>query len=147
MLQGTEEALRQAEESRLHEKAVISRVHARVGLLGNPSDGFYGKTISFSLKNFYAEVTLTPADTVQFLPHPEHDAHHYASLHDLVEKLETQGYYGGIRLLKAICKRFFEHCRQAEHQLPGKGFKLSYDTNIPRQAGLSGSSAIICAVL
>jgi glucuronokinase len=35
---------------------ITSRVYARVGLLGNPSDGFYGKTISFSLANFYAEV-------------------------------------------------------------------------------------------
>lgn len=35
--------------------AVTSRVHARVGLLGNPSDGFYGRTISFSLANFYAQ--------------------------------------------------------------------------------------------
>ena len=32
------------------------RVHARIGLLGNPSDGFYGKVISFSLQNFFAEV-------------------------------------------------------------------------------------------
>lgn len=56
MLTGTEEAIQQAEQARLHENVVISRVHARVGLLGNPSDGFHGKTISFSLKNFYAEV-------------------------------------------------------------------------------------------
>lgn len=31
-------------------------VYARVGLLGNPSDGFFGKTISLSLANFCAEV-------------------------------------------------------------------------------------------
>jgi glucuronokinase len=36
--------------------SITSRVHARVGLLGNPSDGFFGKTISFSLANFYAQV-------------------------------------------------------------------------------------------
>jgi hypothetical protein len=34
-----------------------------VGLLGNPSDGFYGKTISFSLANFYAEVGTAAAVT------------------------------------------------------------------------------------
>jgi hypothetical protein len=39
---------------------ISKRVHARVGFLGNPSDGFYGKTISFSLKNFYAEVQPFP---------------------------------------------------------------------------------------
>ena len=31
----------------------------RVGLIGNPSDGFYGKTISFTINNFWAEVTIT----------------------------------------------------------------------------------------
>ena len=30
--------------------------YARLGLLGNPSDGFHGKTISLSLANFWAEV-------------------------------------------------------------------------------------------
>ena len=28
-----------------------------------------------------------------------------------------------------------------------KGFEISYETNIPRQAGLSGSSAIVTAAL
>jgi hypothetical protein len=35
---------------------ITSRVHARVGLLGNPSDGYHGKTLSFALANFWAEV-------------------------------------------------------------------------------------------
>jgi len=35
---------------------ITSRVYARIGLLGNPSDGYNGKTISFALANFYAEV-------------------------------------------------------------------------------------------
>jgi hypothetical protein len=40
----------------LPDHSTHSRVHARIGLLGNPSDGYNGKTISFSLANFYAEV-------------------------------------------------------------------------------------------
>ena len=35
---------------------VTKRVSARVGLLGNPSDGFKGAVVSFSLQNFWAEV-------------------------------------------------------------------------------------------
>jgi hypothetical protein len=45
------------------QQAITSRVYARIGLLGNPSDGFYGKTISFSLANFYAEVGTAAAVT------------------------------------------------------------------------------------
>ena len=34
----------------------------RVGLVGNPSDGFYGKTIALSIRNFWAEVTIVEND-------------------------------------------------------------------------------------
>jgi hypothetical protein len=50
---------------------------------------------------------------------------------------------------QAACKRFEQHCFERARPLP-KGrddFALSYETNIPRQAGLSGSSAIACATL
>ncbi|XP_028217759.1 probable glucuronokinase 2 [Glycine soja] len=39
-----------------------SNGYARVGLLGNPSDVYYGKTISFSVANFCSTVTLGPSD-------------------------------------------------------------------------------------
>jgi glucuronokinase len=37
---------------------ICHRVYARIGLLGNPSDGFFGKTVSLSLANFYAEARV-----------------------------------------------------------------------------------------
>ncbi len=41
-----------------------------------------------------------------------------------------------------------DHCQQQDiPMLAEQGFALSYDTNIPRQAGLSGSSAIVKAAL
>ena len=38
---------------------VEEKCFARVGLMGNPSDGFHGKTVSFLLSNFFAQVTIT----------------------------------------------------------------------------------------
>ena len=35
--------------------------YARAGFLGNPSDGYFGKTISFSVRNFRARVLLYPS--------------------------------------------------------------------------------------
>ena len=35
--------------------------YARAGLLGNPSDGYYGKTISLLVRNFRARVILYPS--------------------------------------------------------------------------------------
>ena len=37
---------------------IEQRAYARAGLLGNPSDGYYGKTISITVKNFGAHITL-----------------------------------------------------------------------------------------
>ncbi len=38
---------------------VCSKVFSRIGLLGNPSDGFFGKTIAVSCANFWAEVFVS----------------------------------------------------------------------------------------
>ena len=43
------------------------RAYARAGLLGNPSDGYHGKTISFSVRNFWAEVVLYEWDSVEIV--------------------------------------------------------------------------------
>ena len=37
---------------------IESRAYARAGLLGNPSDGYFGKTIYIIIKNFGAIVSL-----------------------------------------------------------------------------------------
>ncbi|KAA8548159.1 hypothetical protein F0562_004580 [Nyssa sinensis] len=69
------------------------------------------------------------------------------SLSHLVNRLQNEGYYGGVRLLMAICKVFHNYCNDNKINLHEGNFTLSYDTNIPRQTGLSGSSAIVCAAL
>eukprot|EP00239_Pterosperma_sp_CCMP1384_P003867 CAMPEP_0197844330 /NCGR_PEP_ID=MMETSP1438-20131217/1313_1 /TAXON_ID=1461541 /ORGANISM="Pterosperma sp., Strain CCMP1384" /LENGTH=369 /DNA_ID=CAMNT_0043455057 /DNA_START=85 /DNA_END=1194 /DNA_ORIENTATION=+ len=123
------------------------RVYARVGLLGNPSDGFNGRTISLSLENYYAEVTLTPARKVELIPNPECDPSQFDSLASFAERIKVHGYYGGVRLLQATLLRFYEVCSEQRIELPHRPFTLSYTTNIPKSAGLSGSSAIIYAGL
>lgn len=64
-----------------------------------------------------------------------------------MDRLQNEGYYGGVRLLMAICKVFYNYCADNKIELKDGNFTLSYDTNIPRQTGLSGSSAIVCAAL
>lgn len=51
----------------------------RVGLMGNPSDGFNGKTIAMSISNFWAEVTLVESQTLvkQTHTHTFLNAHSY----------------------------------------------------------------------
>jgi hypothetical protein len=63
---------------------------ARAGLMGNPSDGFHGKTLSFIVNNFYAQVTITsnPTLAVELIPHPVFDMTHFQSFDSLHK--ETQ---------------------------------------------------------
>ncbi|KAF9608923.1 hypothetical protein IFM89_012091 [Coptis chinensis] len=129
------------------EMMIEHKSYARVGLVGNPSDVYFGRTISFSLGNFWASVRLQPSDDLVIQPHPNHDLVRFNSLDHLVNRLENEGYYGGVRLLMAICKVFRKYCNENNIELKGGNFTLNYDTNIPRQTGLSGSSAIVCAAL
>jgi glucuronokinase len=57
------------------------------------------------------------------------------------------GYYGGIRLIKATIKRFADYCSEHNLILHDQNFSVRYETNIPRQVGLAGSSSIIVATL
>eukprot|EP00939_MAST-03C_sp_MAST-3C-sp1_P003404 g3404.t1 len=125
--------------------SISRRAYARVGLMGNPSDGFYGKTIALTIQNYWAEVTLRPSDRIQILPHPLYDPMEFASLSTLYDVARREGYQGGVRLLMGTCKRFFELCVLHGVALPKRCFSLAYDTNIPRQVGLAGSSAIVTA--
>ena len=122
------------------------RAYARAGLLGNPSDGYHGKTVSFSVRNYWAEVTLYEWDSVEIvLAHD--DRAKFDSVFDLARDVRLHGYYGGIRLIKATIKRFVEHCRARGVTLHDRKFSVRYQTTIPRQVGLAGSSAIIVATL
>lgn len=123
---------------------IETRAYARAGLLGNPSDGFFGKTIAVSVRNFGASVTLYPSPELHIEPQPQ-DGSVFRSLHHLRDAVSTLGYHGGVPLVKAAIKKFAEYC-EAEHiRLPNQNFSIRYNTSIPRQVGLSGSSAIIVA--
>ena len=119
--------------------------YARAGLLGNPSDGYFGKTIAISIKDFRAWVRLKESSELRIVAQDQ-DAE-YRSMEDMVEKISMHGYYGGVRLIKAVIKIFFEYCRENDFRLGEKNFTVLYGSTIPRQLGLGGSSAIITAAL
>lgn len=120
--------------------------YARAALVGNPSDGYHGKTISISVGNFSAEVVLYEWEDLE-LVWTELDQNRFRSIHDLVRDVKLHGYYGGMRLIKATIKKFAEYCGKLKHDLHARNFSIRYQSNIPRQVGLAGSSAIIVATL
>ena len=103
-----------------------------------------------------ASDTVVEAITLDLLPYEwdsvdivlaENDRARFTSVHDLARDVRLHGYYGGIRLIKATIKRFVEHCQARGRRLHDRNFSVRCQTNIPRQVGMAGSSAIIVATL
>lgn len=120
--------------------------YARAGLLGNPSDGYFGKTIALLARNFRARVLLYPSARLEIKP-SKADAPMFESLEDLYATTRWRGYYGGIRIIQALIVRFMDYCREQNIKLPNRNFAIEYESTIPLRLGMGGSSSIITAAL
>jgi glucuronokinase len=126
-------------------QTIETHAYARAALAGNPSDGYFGKTLSLCLSDFSARVVLTASETLEIVPSCE-DLAQFASIREMADDVRRNGYYGGLRLVKAALKKFVDYCDAHQIELPADhNFSLRYETDIPRQVGLAGSSAIITA--
>ena len=120
--------------------------YARAGLLGNPSDGYFGKTIALLVRNFRARVLLYPSARLEIKP-SKADMPVFESLEELYDVTRWRGYYGGIRILQALIVRFMDYCRAEGIELENRNFTIEYESTIPLRLGMGGSSAIITAAL
>ncbi len=116
----------------------------RAGLIGNPSDGYFGKTIAFAFRNFSAQIELWESPELELLP-SRRDHSVFKSIQTLHEDVKQHGYYGGFRLLKAAIKAFYDYCEERGIVLDQKNFTMRYKSDIPNRVGLAGSSALITA--
>lgn len=118
--------------------------YPRAALIGNPSDGYFGKTIAFLFRNFEAKVQLYQTPELEIVPE-RMDVDRFENIHDLSTRVDLNGYYGGLRLIKAAIKVFYNYCVESEIKLDKRNFTIRYTSNIPLRLGLAGSSAIITA--
>jgi glucuronokinase len=103
-------------------ETTTARTHARAALVGNPSDGYGGRTIAFTFEELKAEVTVAPAPRL------------------IVDAERGEG-----ALLRAAYGRFASHCFAAgASPVP---CSLRVRSSIPPAVGLAGSSAIVIAAL
>ncbi|MBR2363611.1 MAG: GHMP kinase [Lentisphaeria bacterium] len=120
--------------------------YPRAALIGNPSDGYHGKTIAFVFRNFHAEIMLYETPELVLVP-TMRDNTVFSGLKDLADDVKQYGYYGGIRLMKAAVKKFYDYCCQNHIGLAEKNFTMRYMSDIPNRLGLAGSSALITAAM
>ncbi|MCL4140619.1 UNVERIFIED_CONTAM: hypothetical protein GTU68_037756 [Idotea baltica] len=116
-------------------------------MLGNPSDGYGGRTLSLAVSQFQASVELEPCERLEIVANTD-DEPSWATVGELAERVDRHGYGTGPQLLAATIRTFADVARSLEH--PGfdrQAFRLSYQTSIPRQVGLGGSSALVVATL
>jgi glucuronokinase len=144
-----EKTMKRLREKKGENEVIVERAYARVGLMGNPGDGYGGKVIAATIENFYAEVTLRPRRDarVSFVPDAL-DANSFESFDAMTSHLSEFGVDGGIRLLKSLARRLHEYFEKNGRSVDtSRGFDVSYSSTIPIQLGLSGSSAIVVAGL
>ena len=98
---------------------LTARAHARVGLLGNPSDLYGGKGLGFAVAELLATAELRDAESIA-----------------IQEGILRGGWMLFARLL---------HERGVDPA--SRPFAISASSDIPFQAGLSGSSALLVAAI
>lgn len=123
---------------------IQTQSYPRAALIGNPSDGYYGKTIAFVFSNFCAKVQLYHTPELEIIPE-KMDVDKFKNIDELSERVASNGYYGGLRLIKAAIKVFHHYCKSHRIQIDTRNFTIRYCSNIPLRLGLAGSSAIITA--
>lgn len=99
------------------------KTHARIGILGNPSDIYSGTVISSTINDFFVKGEINKSDL--------YDWEVNGNLHD--EKFD--------KLVQSTLVLLKQKNHDVQH------FKFDIRTNIPVQAGLAGSTAIIANLL
>ncbi|MGC1480845.1 MAG: hypothetical protein WA771_10100 [Chthoniobacterales bacterium] len=125
---------------------ISTTAYPRAGLIGNPSDGYFGKTIAFAFTNYSATIELWESPDLELLP-SRRDHSVFSSIADLHDDVRKHGYYGGFRLLKACVKVFYDYCQTRGIKFDNRNFTMRYRSDIPNRVGLAGSSALITACL
>ena len=124
---------------------IKTKAYPRAALIGNPSDGYFGKTIAFTFSNFQTDVTLYPSEEIRILP-TRRDRTAFEGIDDFSRDVSRYGYYGGTRVIKAAIARFLRYCGEKGIRPRGGNFTIRCHTSIPTHLGLAGSSSIITAV-
>lgn len=132
-------------------QTVHAKSFARIGFMGNPSDGFFGKTISATISNFWVEMSLIPNmnimdASISFANTPVADLTSFSSINSCSKSCRKNGYYGSNRLFLSTLNLFSQLCLELKINT-SHGFTLFYRTTIPRQVGLAGSSALVTSLI
>ena len=130
-------------------KQATGVAYARAGLLGNPSDGYGGKAIAIPLFDFRAQAYLESGQSRSGQGSLSQSGVR-GSLLALEEDSPLVATEDGTSLLEAALRSFLKAFPEIARRGPDHAsfhFSVRFETDIPRQVGLAGSSAIVISVL
>ena len=101
--------------------SVTGVCYSRIGLIGNPSDGYFGNTISISVDNYSTKVEIIKSNRLNIIPHPmsisfsllirRSDPMQFDSIRDLNSLLQKNGYTVRICIeFRSIGRYSFDLC-------------------------------------
>ena len=122
-------------------KTVTGRSFARAGLLGNPSDGYHGKATSIIVRNYSAVATVSSSNKLEFLGTDES-----LTFGSLAETQADDYQISGAGLLLAAARQFETYGKQNGLDTL-QPVRIEFQSDIPQQVGIAGSSAIVIATL
>lgn len=108
--------------------------------------------MALAVPQFAATVNLEPAPRLEIVAAAA-DEPEWASVSELIARVDREGYGTGTQLLTATIRTFANVISAqvdkglARPGFPDETFRLTYGTTIPRQVGLAGSSALVVAAL
>jgi len=127
---------------------IRTRAPSRVGLAGNPSDGYGGRAVALALENFEAWSAIETEAGIRITSERDGDLV-LASPAEAIARADSHAVPH--RLALAACRRFFSFANEGGF-IPGtpdpsQGFRLVYGSDIPEMVGLGGSSALAVSIL
>lgn len=119
-------------------------VPAAAGLIGAPADQLGGRVLGVALANHRAWAQLEPADGVVI--RSDDDAPAWRSMRELSDEVDRYGHGGSRSLVTAALRTVHRHAMRVGASVSQEGFSLRYGSDIPRQLGFGGSTALVVAV-
>ncbi|MEX0813787.1 MAG: hypothetical protein WD048_16335 [Chitinophagales bacterium] len=121
-----------------------AKSYPRAALIGNPSDGYFGKCIAFVFSDFSANVKAEVGESWQIISPAEEEQ--FPTIEILNQSIREYGYFGGKPLMLASLKVFTDFAKKQNWKLPDTALSIKYSSDIPLRVGLAGSSALITAL-
>lgn len=129
------------------DEPAVGRAFPRVGILGNPSDGYGGAVIALAIASEgYAEVIATDSDKFRIVPNPALEVSvEWDTAQGLVAEVHERGLDFSARKLVIAAVAVFEEIYKKKGNGTLPNCELTYSSTIPPRIGLAGSSALVLA--